>query len=176
MPVRPPLKLFAGTANRPLAEAVACHLNIPVGDLTLKRFPDGEMCVRFEESVRGADVFVLQPTCPPIETNLLELLMMLDALKRASAECVTCVLPYYGYARQERKGSPREPIAAKLVADLITTAGADRILAMDLHAGAIEGFFNIPVDHMTAVGVIGEYLAGAGFAGRSDVVVVSPDE
>jgi ribose-phosphate pyrophosphokinase len=173
---RPPLKLFAGSANRPLAEAVARHLETHLGAVTLKRFPDGEMSVRFEESVRGADVFVLQPTCLPIETNLLELLLMLDALKRASAECVTCVLPYYGYARQERKGSPREPIAAKLVADLITRAGAARVLTMDLHAGAIEGFFDIPVDHLTAVGTVGEYLAGKGWANQKNVVAVSPDE
>jgi len=173
---RPPLKLFAGTANLPLAQSVAHYLEIELGRLTIKRFPDTEICVRFEESVRGCDVFVLQPTCPPIETNLLELLMLLDALKRASAECVTCVLPYYGYARQERKGSPREPIAAKLIADLLTTAGANRVLTLDLHAAAIEGFFDIPVDHLTAVGMIGEYLAKSGFGNRNDVVVVSPDE
>ncbi|GAB4455536.1 MAG: ribose-phosphate pyrophosphokinase [Armatimonadaceae bacterium] len=176
MPDRPPLKLFAGTANRALAESVSRHLDTPLGALVVERFPDSEICVHFDESVRGAEVFVLQPTCPPIETHLLELLMILDALKRASAECVTCVVPYYGYARQERKGTPREPITAKLIADLLTTAGANRILTMDLHAGAIEGFFDIPVDHLTAVGVIGDYLVKKGFAERSDVVVVSPDE
>jgi ribose-phosphate pyrophosphokinase len=170
------MKLFAGTANPELARNVARHLGVDLGAVTIKRFPDSEMYVRFEESVRGADVFLIQPTCAPIEAHLLELLMLIDALKRASAECVTCVLPYYGYARQERKAAPREPITAKLIADLISRAGADKIVAMDLHAEAIQGFFDIPVDHLTAVGVIADYLAERGLADRDDVVIVSPDE
>jgi ribose-phosphate pyrophosphokinase len=173
---RSPLKVFCGTANPALAEAVAAHLGLTLGKLTVKRFPDDEMYVKFEESVRGAETFLIQPTCPPIETHLLELLMLIDALKRASADSITCVLPYYGYARQERKAQPREPITAKLLANLITTAGADRLVAMDLHADAIQGFFDIPVDHLTAVGVIADYLVTKQWRGRSDVVVVSPDE
>jgi ribose-phosphate pyrophosphokinase len=170
------MKLFAGTANPDLAAGVARHLGVPLGAVTIQRFPDGEMYVRFEESVRGTDAFLIQPTCYPIEAHLLELLMLIDALKRASAECVTCVLPYYGYARQERKAAPREPITAKLIADLISTAGADKIVAMDLHAETIPGFFDIPVDHLTAIGVIADYLTERGLADRDDIVVVSPDE
>jgi ribose-phosphate pyrophosphokinase len=170
------MKLFAGTANPELARGVARYLGVELGGVVIKRFPDSEMYVRFEESVRGADVFLIQPTCAPIEAHLLELLMLIDALKRASAECVTCVLPYYGYARQERKAAPREPITAKLIADLISRAGADKIVAMDLHAEAIQGFFDIPVDHLTAVGAIADYFADRGLADRDDVVVVSPDE
>jgi ribose-phosphate pyrophosphokinase len=173
---RNPLKVYCGTANAPLAEAVAAHLGMPLGEVTVKRFPDDEMYVKFDESVRGAETFLIQPTCPPIETHLLELLMMIDALRRASAESISCVLPYYGYARQERKAQPREPITAKLIANLLTTAGADRIVTMDLHADAIQGFFDIPVDHLTAIGLIGEYLVGKGWGHRKDVVVVSPDE
>ncbi|MDX1931180.1 MAG: ribose-phosphate pyrophosphokinase [Capsulimonadales bacterium] len=176
MQFRPPMKLFTGTANRGLAEAIARHLGTDLGRVTIKRFPDSEMYVKFEESVRGTDCFLIQPTCAPIELHLLELLMMMDALKRASAESVTVVLPYYGYARQERKAAPREPITSRLIADLLMTAGADRIVAMDLHADAIQGFFDIPVDHLTAVGIIAEHLRAKGYGGRNDVVVVSPDE
>lgn len=175
-PTRQPMKVFAGTANRALAEAVAARLGVTLGGLKITRFPDSEMYVKFEESVRGHECFVIQPTCPPIDAHLLELLMLIDALRRASADTITVVLPYYGYARQERKGAPREPITAKLIANLLTTAGADRIVAMDLHADAIQGFFDIPVDHLTAVGVIGDYLAEQGMTGRDDIVVVSPDE
>ena len=146
---------------------------MPLGALKITRFPDGEMYAKFEESVRGADVFLIQPTCTPIDQNLFELLVLIDALKRASADRVTCVIPYFGYARQSQKHAPREPITAKLVANLITTAGADRIVAMDLHADAIQGFFDIPVDHLTAIPVIADYLLGKDL---TDVVVVSPDE
>lgn len=167
------MKVFAGTANPDLARAVAAHLGTPLGGLEISRFADGELYVKFEESVRGADVFVLQPTCPPIDANLLELLVLVDALRRASAQTITCVLPYYGYGRQEKKDAPREPITAKLIANLLTTAGAHRIVAMDLHADAIQGFFDIPVDHLTAIPLITDYLCEKE---RDNVVVVSPDE
>lgn len=170
---RAPMKLFAGTANRPLAQAVADLIPVPLGGLQITRFPDSELYVKFEESVRGTDAFVLQPTCPPIDANLMEMLILVDALRRASAYRITCVLPYYGYARQEKKGAPREPITAKLIANLITTAGAHRVVGMDLHADAIPGFFDIPVDHLTSVHLIADYLATQNL---DDVVVVSPDE
>ena len=170
---RPPLRLFAGTANPDLAAHVARELNIELGGLNISRFADGELYVKFEESVRGANAFVLQPTCPPIDANLLELLVLVDALRRASAQTITCVLPYYGYARQEKKDAPREPITAKLIANLITTAGADRIVAMDLHADAIQGFFDIPVDHLTTIHLIADYFAAKDLR---EVIVVSPDE
>ena len=167
------MKLFAGTANPALARAVADNLGIPLGGLEISRFADGELFVSFEESVRGTDVFVLQPTCPPIDANLMEMLVLVDALRRASAHRITCVLPYYGYARQEKKDRPREPITAKLIANLLTTAGADRIVAMDLHADAIPGFFDIPVDHLTTINLISDYLSRKNL---SNVVIVSPDE
>ena len=167
------MKLFAGTANPALARAIADRLGVRLGGLSITRFPDSELYVKFEESVRGTDAFVLQPTCPPIDANLLELLVLIDALRRASARSITCVLPYYGYGRQEKKGAPREPITAKLIANLLTTAGASRIVAMDLHADAIQGFFDIPVDHLTSIGIITDYLARKNLR---DVVVVSPDE
>jgi ribose-phosphate pyrophosphokinase len=167
------MTLFSGTANRALAESVARHLGIELGDLKITRFPDTELYVKFEESVRGTDAFLLQPTCAPIDSNLLELLILIDALRRASARSITCVLPYYGYARQEKKDRPREPITAKLIANLLTTAGADRIVAMDLHADAIQGFFDIPVDHLTAVNVVADYLVAKNL---KNVAVVSPDE
>nr|CAA9271171.1 Ribose-phosphate pyrophosphokinase [uncultured Armatimonadetes bacterium] len=170
---RAPMKLFAGTANPALARAVAEELGIPLGGLEISRFADGELFVSFEESVRGTDVFVLQPTCPPIDANLMEMLVLVDALRRASAHRITCVLPYYGYARQEKKDRPREPITAKLIANLLTTAGADRIVAMDLHADAIPGFFDIPVDHLTTINLISDYLSRKNL---SNVVIVSPDE
>jgi ribose-phosphate pyrophosphokinase len=167
------MTLFSGTANRALAEDVALHLGITLGDLKITRFPDSELYVKFEESVRGTDAFLFQPTCAPIDSNLLELLILIDALRRASARSITCVIPYYGYARQEKKDRPREPITAKLIANLLTTAGADRIVAMDLHADAIQGFFDIPVDHLTAVNVVADYLAAKNL---TNVAVVSPDE
>jgi ribose-phosphate pyrophosphokinase len=166
------LKLFSGNSNRPLAQEMCDSLGIPLGRATVKRFSDGEIFVEIEENVRGADVFVVQSTCCPGNDNLMELLIMMDALKRASANRITAVLPYYGYARQDRKVAPRTPITAKLVADLITTAGADRILCMDLHAGQIQGFFNIPVDHLYATPVILDYIKN-NF--DDDIVIVSPD-
>jgi ribose-phosphate pyrophosphokinase len=166
------LKLFTGNAHRALAEEIAACLGIPLGQAEVTRFSDGEIFVQLEENVRGADVFVVQPTCPPVNDSLMELLVMLDAVKRASAERITAVLPYYGYARQDRKVQPRVPISAKLVADLITAAGAERVLALDLHAGQIQGFFNIPVDHLFAAPVVIDYLERRGL---SDPVVVSPD-
>jgi ribose-phosphate pyrophosphokinase len=166
------LKLFSGNANRPLAEEIAKYLHLPVGDAEVSRFSDGEVFVQVNENVRGTDVFVLQPTCPPVNDNLMELLVMIDALKRASARRITAVLPYYGYARQDRKVQPRVPITAKLVADLLEAAGVDRVLALDLHAGQIQGFFNIPVDHLFAAPVIIDYL---GKKDLRDPVIVSPD-
>lgn len=166
------LKLFTGNANRPLAEEIAQYLRMPLGDAEVSRFSDGEIFVQVNENVRGADVFVIQPTCPPVNDNLMELLVMIDAFKRASARRITAVLPYYGYARQDRKVQPRVPITAKLVADLLTAAGVDRVLALDLHAGQIQGFFNIPVDHLFAAPVIIDYL---GKKELHDPVIVSPD-
>ena len=166
------LKLFSGNANRALAEEIGAMLGIPLGQAEVARFSDGEVFVQIDENVRGADVFVLQPTCPPVNDNLMELLVMLDALKRASAQRITAVLPYYGYGRQDRKVRPRVPISAKLVADLITVAGAHRVLAMDLHAGQIQGFFDIPVDHLFAAPVIIEHVQRLGL---EDLVVVAPD-
>lgn len=166
------LKLFTGNANRPLAQEIAEYLGISLGKAEVTRFSDGEVQVQVNENVRGTDVFVLQPTCPPVNDNLVELLVMLDAFKRASARRITAVLPYYGYARQDRKVLPRVPISAKLVADLITVAGAHRVLALDLHAGQIQGFFDIPVDHLFAAPVMIDYLAKKSL---QDVTVVSPD-
>jgi ribose-phosphate pyrophosphokinase len=166
------LKLFSGNAHRPLAEEIAQHLHVKVGDADVARFSDGEVYVQINENVRGEDVFIIQPTCPPVNENLVELLVMLDAFKRASARRVTAVVPYYGYGRQDRKAQSRVPISAKLVADLITTAGASRVLAIDLHAGQIQGFFNIPVDHLFAAPVLIDYLAKKDL---EDPVLVSPD-
>ncbi len=167
------LKVFSGNANRPLAEAVCRYLGIPVGDIFVGRFSDGEVNVQVKESVRGDDVFVIQPTCPPVNENLMELLVMIDAFKRASAGRITAVVPYFGYARQDRKVMPRVPISARLVADLITTAGADRVLTVDLHAGQIQGFFNIPVDNLAAFPIFMDYISRE-FKG-DEFVVVSPD-
>jgi ribose-phosphate pyrophosphokinase len=166
------LKLFTGNAHRALAEEIAACLGIPVGQVEVSRFSDGEIFVQIDENVRGADVFLVQPTCPPVNDNLMELLVMLDAFKRASAARITAVLPYYGYARQDRKVQPRVPISAKLVANLIVAAGAQRLLALDLHVGQIQGFFDIPVDHLFAAPVIIENIAERNLG---DVVVVSPD-
>ncbi|MBI2528565.1 MAG: ribose-phosphate pyrophosphokinase [Candidatus Rokubacteria bacterium] len=166
------LKLFSGMANRPLAEEIAQQLHLPLGDADVSRFSDGEVYVQINENVRGQDVFVVQPTCPPVNDNLMELLVMIDAFKRASARRITAVLPYYGYGRQDRKVMPRVPISAKLVADLITAAGTHRVLAVDLHAGQIQGFFDIPVDHLFAAPVIIDYLAKKDL---HDPVLVSPD-
>jgi ribose-phosphate pyrophosphokinase len=166
------LKLFSGNANRLLAKEIAQSLHLPLSDAEVSRFSDGEVFVQVNENVRGADVFVIQPTCPPVNDNLMELLIMIDALKRASAHRITAVLPYYGYARQDRKAQPRVPITAKLVADLLEAAGIDRVLALDLHAGQIQGFFSVPVDHLFASPVIIDYL---GKKDLHDPVIVSPD-
>jgi ribose-phosphate pyrophosphokinase len=147
-------------------------LGISIGEATVSSFSDGEARVRIDENVRGADVFVMQSTCPPVNDSIMELLIMIDALKRSSAYRITAVIPYFGYARQDRKDQPRVPISAKLIADLITTAGADRVLTMDLHAGQIQGFFNIPVDHLYATPVLLDYISKVG---GKDLVVVSPD-
>jgi ribose-phosphate pyrophosphokinase len=169
------LKVFSGRANLPLAEKIAHHLGDTLGKITLDNFPDGENSVRIEEDVRGRDIYLMQPTCPPVNENLMELLIMLDSFKRASAARITAVLPYYGYARQDRKDVGRVPITAKLVADLLESAGADRVLALDLHAAQIQGFFDIPVDHLYGGPVINEYIRRLGIP-NSDLVVLSPDE
>ncbi len=165
------LRLFSGNSNTDLVCKIAGHLRTPMGKAVVKTFSDGEVNVEIDESVRGMDVFAIQSICSPVNNNLMELLIMIDALKRASAERITAVLPYYGYARQDRKVSPRAPITAKLVADLITVAGTSRMLTMDLHAGQIQGFFNIPVDHLFAAPVLLEYLKSL----QNDMVMVSPD-
>jgi ribose-phosphate pyrophosphokinase len=169
------LKVFSGRANVPLAEKIAQCLGDPIGKITLQNFPDGEVWCRIEEDVRGRDVFVVQPTCPPVNENLMELLIMLDSFKRASAARITAVLPYYGYARQDRKDVGRVPITAKLVADLLTSAGVHRVLALDLHAAQVQGFFNVPVDHLHASPVICEYIRDLHIP-PGDFVVLSPDE
>lgn len=165
------LRIFTGNSNIDLVEEIARDLGTAMGKSLVKNFSDGEINVEIDESVRGMDVFVVQSICHPVNNNLMELLILIDALKRASAERITAVLPYYGYARQDRKVSPRAPISAKLLADLITTAGASRILTVDLHAGQIQGFFNIPVDHLFAAPVLLEYLKKL----KNDLVIVSPD-
>jgi ribose-phosphate pyrophosphokinase len=165
------LKIFTGNSNVELVQKIAYQLETSIGKAIVKTFSDGEINVEIHESVRGMDVFVIQSVCYPVNDNLMELLILIDALKRASAERITAVLPYYGYARQDRKVLPRAPISAKLVADLITTAGASRVLTVDLHAGQIQGFFNIPVDHLFAAPVLLEYLRML----ENEIVVVSPD-
>jgi ribose-phosphate pyrophosphokinase len=166
------LKVFSGNAHLALAREISEHLQRPLADAYVGRFPDGEVRLQVKENVRGADVFVIQPTCYPVNENLMELLIMLDALRRASAYRITAVMPYYGYARQDRKDRPRVPISSKLVADLLTSAGADRILALDLHAGQIQGFFDIPVDHLYATPVTVDYFRKLKL---KNLVIVSPD-
>jgi ribose-phosphate pyrophosphokinase len=166
--------LFTGNAHPQLAEKIAHHLGIRLGLVRVNSFSDGEISVKIEESARGLDVFIVQPTCTPINDNLMELLIMLDAFRRASARRITVVLPYYGYARQDKKIKPREPVTARLVADLITKAGANRVLCVDLHAGQIQGFFDVPVDHLYAGPLIAEELIESGFK-NGDTLVVSPD-
>ena len=166
------IKIFTGSANPALAEELCGCLGIPVGKASLRQFADGEAYIQILENVRGADVFVVQPTCTPVDRHLMQLLFMIDALKRSSAERVTAVLPYYGYARQDRKDKPRVPISAKLVASLIERAGADRILALDLHAAQIQGFFDVPVDHLFAAPVMIEYFKPQE---TPHLTVVSPD-
>lgn len=166
------MKVFAGNSNQPLAQAIAEYIGIPLGKSTVSAFPDGETFVKIEENVRGEDAFVVQSTSPPTNHHLMELLIMIDALRRSSASRITAVLPFYGYARQDRKDQPRVPITAKLVANLLAAAGANRILAMDLHAQQIQGFFDIPVDHLYAAPVAYEYLKAKKL---ENLVVVSPD-
>src|SRR6201993_5123435 len=165
-------KIFSGTANEPLADEVCHFLGMQRGQAQVIRFRDGECYVQIQENVRGADVFVMQPTCRPVDEHLMELLLILDALKRASARRITAVIPYFGYARQDRKDKPRVPISSKLVADLLTTAGADRALVVDLHAPQLQGFFNIPVDHLFASPVLVDYFKKLNLP---DLTVVSPD-
>jgi len=166
------LKILSGNSNPQLAQAICKGLDIPLGKANVKKFSDGEIQVEIEDNVRGMDVFVVQSTCTPVNRSLMELLIMMDAIKRASAERITAVIPYYGYARQDRKVAPRVPITAKLVADLITTAGANRILTIDLHAGQIQGFFNIPVDHLYSAPVLVEFIKKKYV---NNLVIVSPD-
>ncbi|MGH9339742.1 MAG: ribose-phosphate pyrophosphokinase [Acidobacteriota bacterium] len=166
------LKIFAGTANPSLAQTICEHLGVSLGQIKLKRFSDGEVAFQILENVRGTDVFIIQSTCPPVNENLMEVLIMIDAFKRSSARRITAVMPYYGYARQDRKDKPRVPISSKLVADLLSAAGAHRVLTMELHAGQIQGFFDIPVDHLYASPVLLEYLMQMNF---ENLTVVSPD-
>lgn len=167
------ISIFSGTANPKLAKAIASYLELPLGRAEITRFSDGEIFSRIQENVRGVDVYVVQSTCSPVNDHLMELLVMVDALKRASAGSITAVIPYYGYARQDRKVAPRTPITAKLVADLVHTAGVERVVSVDLHAGQIQGFFNCPFDHLYANRVVLDYLEER-FKG-DDVVFVSPD-
>jgi ribose-phosphate pyrophosphokinase len=170
--MRRELRIFTGSAHPALGEAIARHLGVPVGRAHLARFSDGEVWFQIHDNVRGADVFVVQPTCAPVNENLMELLLMLDAFKRSSASRLTAVLPYYGYGRQDRKDKPRVPISAKLVADLLSTAGTDRVLTVDLHAAQIQGFFDVPVDHLFAAPVIIEHVQQLNLP---DLTVISPD-
>lgn len=166
------LKVFTCNANPELAKEITKILDIPMGDAEVTHFSDGEIRVKLNESVRGADIFIIQPTCAPVNENLMELLVMVDALKRASAKSINVVMPYYGYARQDRKARARDPITAKLVANLIETAGADRLIAMDLHATQIQGFFDIPVDHLLGVPILADFFIKKNLG---EIVVVSPD-
>ena len=166
------LRIFTGNAHPALAEEIAAYLGLKVGDAFVGVFNNGEIQIMIDESVRGKDVFVIQPTSSPVNDNLMELLIMVDALKRASARHITAVIPYYGYARQDRKTRGREPITAKLIADLLSTAGVTRVVTMDLHAGQIQGFFDVPVDHLFGVPILAEYISSKNIP---DIVVVSPD-
>ncbi|WP_074036601.1 ribose-phosphate diphosphokinase [Exiguobacterium sp. AT1b] len=168
------IRLFSLNSNRPLAEEIAKEIGVPLSDCQVKRFSDGELYINIEESVRGDDVYVIQSTSSPVNETLMELLVMIDALKRASVRTINIVIPYYGYARQDRKARSREPITAKLVADLLTVAGATRVITMDLHAAQIQGFFNIPVDQLLGVPLISTYFETEEFQAK-DIVVVSPD-
>ena len=170
----PKLKIFSLSSNRPLAEKIAEAVGLELGKISISRFSDGEVKVNVEESIRGAHVYIVQSTSDPVNDNLMELLIMIDALRRASAKTINVVMPYYGYARQERKAQSREPITAKVVANMITIAGADRVLTLDLHAPQIQGFFDIPVDHLIGVPLLADYFLEKGLFGE-DVVVVSPD-
>ncbi len=174
-PIMNDLTVFSGRANPELSAKMCEYLRLSPGRITIRNFADGEIYCKIEQDVRGRDVYIVQPTCPPVNENLMELLIMIDSFKRASAERVTAVIPYFGYARQDRKDEGRVPITAKLAANIITLAGADRVLTMDLHAAQIQGFFDIPVDHLYAAPVIDEYFKAKGL-GKDDTVVVSPDE
>ena len=165
------LAIFSGNAHPALAQDICKYLKVKLADALVTRFSEGEIRVKIDENIRGKDVFVVQPTCPPTNENLMELLIMMDAMRRSSAQRITAVIPYFGYARQDRKDQPRVPITAKLVANLLTTAGANRVLTMDLHAGQIQGFFDIPVDHLFSIGVFIDYFDQK----IKDLVVVSPD-
>ncbi len=169
------LKIFSGRANPELGRKICEYLGLPPGKLSIGNFPDGEISCKIDEDVRGRDVFIIQPTCPPVNENIMELLIMIDSFLRASAFRITTVIPYFGYARQDRKDAGRVPITAKLVANIITRGGADRVLAMDLHAPQIQGFFDVPVDHLYAAPVLNDYFNKQGFA-KDDLVVVSADE
>ena len=169
------IKIFAGNSHPALAMQIASALGLPLGKATVSHFSDGEISVSISETVRGSDVFLVQSTCEPVNDNLMELLIMIDACRRASAGRITAVIPYFGYARQDRKSKARDPISAKLVANLLTTAGADRILTMDLHATQIQGFFDIPVDNMLGSSVLIPHIAGKFGVARDDIVIVSPD-
>jgi len=168
----PELKIFTGSAHRQLAQQICSFVGMPLGDATVSSFPDGETYVKIDENIRGRDVFIVQPTCPPTNQNLMELLIMVDAARRASAARITAVIPFFGYARQDRKDQPRVPITAKLVANLLTAAGVSRVLTMDLHAQQVAGFFDIPVDHLYAAPVLIRYILEKDF---DNLVVVSPD-
>lgn len=169
------IKIFAGNASHDVAAQIAQRLGLPLGKSSVDTFSDGEISVSIFESVRGSDVFVVQSTCQPVNNNIMELLILIDAFKRASAGRITAVIPYYGYARQDRKAKARDPISAKLIADLITAAGADRVLTMDLHAPQIQGFFNIPVDHLLGVPILAPYFCEKFADSHEDIMVVSPD-
>lgn len=166
------MKIFSGNANRSLAEKICKELGVPLGECDVNHFSDGEINVNIGETVRGIDVFIIQPTCTPVNDNLMETLILIDAVKRASAGRINAVIPYYGYARQDRKAKAREPITAKLVANLFTMAGADRVISMDLHAAQIQGYFDIPVDHLTSIPILAEHFRGIV---DSNTVIVSPD-
>src|SRR4051812_1349546 len=166
------LTIFTGNANPELAQSICRYVDTPLGDAEVTRFADGEIYVEIKENVRGVNCFVVQPTCSPVNDNLMELLVMIDALKRASAGSIVAVIPYFGYARQDRKSKPRTPISARLVADLLTAAGVDRVVAIDLHASQIQGFFNIPVDHLYGMPVLMEHLRSRF---NHETVIVSPD-
>ena len=169
------IKIFAGNSNKELAEEIAVKVGLPLGASTVSKFSDGEIAISIYEVVRGSDVFIIQSTCTPVNDNLVELLILIDALKRASAGRITAVMPYFGYARQDRKAKARDPISAKLVANLITTAGADRVLTMDLHAPQLQGFFDIPLDHLHGAPILAQYFMKKFNNKLDDVVVVSPD-
>ena len=166
------MMVFAGTHNRELSEDIARHLGVELGNIKISRFANGEIYVRYLESVRGADIFLVQSMCTPLNASIMELLIMIDAAKRASARAITTVIPHYAYARQDKKSAAREPITAKLLADLLTVAGAERVIAMDLHQGQIQGFFNLPVNHLTALPILEDYFESLQL---ENVVVVSPD-